>query len=174
MGDNYIKVEIGTLMGSGILPSYLEVKSPTRYVYIRREIDKRILEKNYCKIEYNLITNGKKMEDFMEYIGGKVILVPKVESGFKIDKQSRNIYIPIERRIFIKNRRLSLAALNKPNNLYKIDKEKYILENKNTRNILDMLKKKRLNKNKNRKLLRLRRHYKAKDNYCGLIWGFLL
>ena len=174
MGDNYIKVEIGTLMGSGMLPSYLEVKSPTRYVYIRREIDKRILEKNYCKIEYDLLTNGKKMEDFMEYNGGKVILVPKVESGFKIDKQSRNIYIPLERRIFIKNRLLSLPTLNKPNNLYKIDKDKYILENNNTRNVLNMLKRKRLNKKKYRKLVIQRKYHKAKDNYCGLIWGFLL
>ena len=95
--DNYRKIEIETLMGNDIIPKYLEAFLPIRYIQIRRAIDKLILEKHYCKIEYDLLTNGKKKEDSWEYISGKVLLVPKVGSGFKIDQQTRVFYIPFEK-----------------------------------------------------------------------------
>ena len=95
--DNYRKIEIETLMGNDIIPKYLEAFLPIRYIQIRRAIDKLILEKHYCKIEYDLLTNGKKKEGSWEYTSGKVLLVPKVGSGFKIDQQTRVFYIPFEK-----------------------------------------------------------------------------
>ena len=164
---DYITIGIKTLLGKcDIIPSYLRLLSPTRYVYIREELDLIILNKNYCKIEYDLLTNGKKMEDYMEYIGGLVMLVPRIETGYKIDKEYRKIYLPLEniqfRTITQGN---SEITLENP-----IDNVKRLEENIRTIRVLDMLRKKRKEKKEKKEKKKLL----MRSNYCGFKWGFLL
>jgi len=151
--DNYKKIEIETLMGNDILPKYLEVLLPIRYIEIRRAIDKLILEKHYCKIEYDLLTNGEKKDDSCEYTSGKVLIMPKIGSGFKIDQESRVFYIPFEKPKCLGNKSSNKSSNNET--MKSISREKPILtidsgwrtsrsisENNKTRKILDMLKEK--------------------------------
>ena len=170
--ENYINIEIGSLMGNKDLPKYLKLrKDRSRYKYIREKLDRWILENRHCKIDYNLLSNGKMMEDWMEYSNGKVIVVPKVETGFRVDKESRSVFIPMQKRLVFKRRLLRLPAIKKKEY---IDIEKYKEDNIKTRNILNNLKKKRLEKKRRLEILKMRRKFKPKDNYCGLKWGFLL
>jgi len=166
---DYITIGIKTLLGkSNIIPSYLRLLSPTRYVYIRKELDNIILDNNYYKIEYDLLTNGKKMEDYMEYIGGVVMLVPRIETGYKIDKEYRKIYIPQRKIPFRTITREKPIVFNKAKK--KIDKVKRLEENQRTRRVLNMLSKKRKEKKEYLKQSDLN----IKSNYCGFKWGFLL
>ena len=170
---DYITIGIKTLLGkSDIIPSQLRLLSPTRYVYIRKELDNIILDNNYCKIEYDLLTNGKKMEDYMEYIGGIVMLVPRIETGYKIDKEYRKIYIPhenIEFRTITEGK--PRITPGKPKQ--KIDKAKRLEENIRTRRVLDMLSKRKKDKKRKRKKKK-RVDLNMRSNYCGFNWGFLL
>lgn len=98
---DYITIGIKTLLGkSNIIPSYLRLLSPTRYVYIRKELDNIILDNNYYKIEYGssvsvdvlleleleppsqaLSKSIEKIiaaaikEDFKEFISGKELMI---------------------------------------------------------------------------------------------------
>jgi len=167
---DYITIGIKTLLGkSDIIPSHLRLLSPTRYVYIRKELDLIILNKNYSKIEYDLLTNGKKMEDYMEYIGGLVMLVPRIETGYKIDKEYRKIYIPLEKIEFrtITQGKPRITPENP------IDKAKRLEENIRTRRVLDILRKRREEKKRKRKKKK-RVDLNMRSNYCGFNWGFLL
>ena len=182
---DHITIGIKTLLGeSDIIPSHIRLLLPTRYVYIRKELDLIILNKNYCKIEYDLLTNGKKMEDYMEYIGGIVMLVPRIETGYSPDKEYRKIYIPFEKKQYktIKHVHPGITYGGHPgehpgghpgitygHQIEKKDKAKRLAENIRTRHVLDMLSKRRKEK-KNKKRVNLN----IKSNYCGFKWGFLL
>ena len=176
---DYITIGIKTLLGkSNIIPSQLRLLSPTRYVYIRKELNNIILDNNYSKIEYDLLTNGKKMEDYKEYIGGIVMLVPKIETGYKIDKEYRKMYIPLGKipleKIPLEKRQLGKIVLRK-RPLEKpiiLNKVKRLEENIRTRCVLDMLNKKKKEKKRKRYLKRV--DLNIKKNYCGFKWGFLL
>jgi hypothetical protein len=171
---DYITIGIKTLLGkSDIIPSHLRLLSPTRYVYIRKELDLIILNKNYCKIEYDLLTNGKKMEDYMEYIGGLVMLVPRIETGYKIDKEYRKIYIPLEKIEFRTITQGNPAITEGKPRITQgnpIDNVKRLEENIRTRRVLDILRKRREEKKRKRK----NKKRVMRSNYCGFKWGFLL
>ena len=173
---DHITIGIKTLLGeSDIIPSHIRLLLPTRYVYIRKELDLIILNKNYCKIEYDLLTNGKKMEDYMEYIGGIVMLVPRIETGYSPDKEYRKIYIPFQKKQYktIKHVHPGIThghpGITYGHQIEKKNKAKRLAENIRTRHVLNMLNKRRKEK-KNKKRVNLN----IKSNYCGFKWGFLL
>ena len=167
---NYITILIKTLLGkSNIIPSQLTLLSPTIYGYIRKELDNIVLHNTYCKIEYDLITNGKIMYDYMEYIGGIIILVPKINTGYKISKECRKLYIPQRIMKFKEITNGKAIVFNEPK---RINKEKRLEENVRMRRVLDILSKKRREKKRKRYLKQV--DLNIKDTYCGFKRGFLL